>query len=84
MTNNSGTLYTGVTSDLERRVYEHKSKKIEGFTKRYNINRLIYFEEYQNIKDAIVREKVIKGWVRLKKLNLIKVLNPKWKDLSEK
>lgn len=82
MTNSSGTLYTGITNELKRRVYEHKNKLIDGFTKRYNITKLIYYEEYNKSIDAIAREKQIKGWIRKKKIDLIKSSNPKWEDLS--
>jgi putative endonuclease len=82
MTNRSGTLYAGVTNNLERRVFEHKQKKIPGFTKKYNIDRLVYNEETPNIEEAIAREKQIKGWLRKKKIALIESLNPVWKDLS--
>lgn len=83
MTNHSKTLYTGVTNDLKRRVYEHKSKLIPGFTSKYNINKLVYFEETPDINSAITREKQIKGWLRRKKIDLIESVNPEWKDLSE-
>jgi len=83
MTNHSGTLYVGVTNDLRRRVWEHKQKLIEGFTKRYNITRLIYYEETSDANAAIAREKQIKGWLRKKKVALIESVNPGWKDLSE-
>jgi putative endonuclease len=83
MTNKSRTLYTGVTNNLERRVYEHKHKSIPGFTSKYNITRLAYFEETDNISQAIAREKQIKGWLRVKKIALIESINPEWKDLSE-
>jgi putative endonuclease len=83
MSNKSGTLYTGVTNDLEQRVYQHKSKLIEGFTKRYNITRLVYFESTDDIAAAIAREKQIKGMLRSKKIELIKIMNPQWTDLSE-
>ena len=82
MTNNSGTLYTGVTNDLERRVAEHQSKLHDGFTKKYNITRLLYFEVASSINDAIAREKQIKSWRRSKKVELIVSLNPRWRDLS--
>jgi len=82
--NKSDMLYTGVTNDLERRVYEHKNKLIEGFTKRYNINKLVYFESTDDISAAIVREKTIKGMLRSKKIELIKTQNPFMVDLSEK
>lgn len=83
MTNRSKTLYTGVTHDLKRRVYEHKNKLIQGFTSKYNINRLVYFEETPEITSAISREKQIKGWLRMKKIQLIESINPEWKDLSD-
>lgn len=76
-------LYTGVTNDLERRIYEHKNKLIKGFTEKYNVNRLVYFDGTTDIKAAIEREKQIKGWTRQKKNNLIESVNPQWKDLSE-
>ena len=82
MTNKSGTLYTGVTNDLLRRVYEHKHKLISGFTSRYNITRLVYYEAASDIRAAIAREKQIKGWLRSKKIDLIESVNPTWKDLS--
>ncbi len=82
MTNTSKTLYTGVTNNLFRRVQEHKQGLIPGFTKKYNIKKLIYFENYSSINEAIQREKQIKGWIRTKKINLIESLNPQWKDLS--
>jgi putative endonuclease len=83
MNSPTGTLYTGVTKDLYERVKQHKNKEIEGFTKKYDITRLAYYEEYPDIRSAIVREKQIKGWRRSKKIGLIKSINPKWKDLSE-
>lgn len=81
MTNKSGTLYTGVTNNLERRIYEHKHHLIDGFTKKYKIGKLVYFEETNDINAAISREKQIKGWVRKKKIALIESINPHWKDL---
>ena len=83
MTSPSGTLYTGMTNDLKRRVYQHKHKLIEGFTEKYNVTRLAYYEETQDVQTAIAREKEIKSWRRSKKLELIKSLNPKWQDLSD-
>jgi putative endonuclease len=83
MTNKSGTLYTGVTNNLERRIYEHKHHLVKGFTNKYNINKLVYFEETNDINAAISREKQIKGWLRKKKIALIESINPGWKDLSE-
>jgi len=82
MTNKSGTLYTGMTNNLERRVSEHKQKKISGFTKKYNITKLIFFEWFTNPRDAIAAEKRIKGWTRAKKIKLTNDSNSEWKDLS--
>lgn len=83
LTSISGTLYTGVTNNLARRVYEHKNKLVPGFTSKYNVNRLVYFEVFSAPQEAIAREKQIKGWVRRKKLDLIESINPTWRDLSE-
>ncbi len=83
MTNKSGTLYTGITNNIRKRVYEHKNKLIPGFTKKYNISRLIYFETFGDVYSAIAREKTIKGWLRKKKIELIRETNPDWKDLAE-
>ncbi len=83
LTNKSRTLYTGVTSDLERRVYDHKQKLVPGFASKYNITQLVYFDETQDIQAAISREKQIKGWLRRKKIALIESVNPEGKDLSE-
>ena len=83
MSSVSGTLYTGVTNNLKRRVYEHQHKLIEGFTKKYNVTRLVYYEETADVQTALAREKQIKGWVRRKKIALIQSVNPKWQDLSE-
>ena len=82
MASRSRTLYTGVTNDLERRVYEHKRKLIDGFTSRYNIERLVFFEATEDVLSAIAREKEIKGWTRAKKIALIEGSNPTWEDLS--
>jgi putative endonuclease len=82
MTNRSKTLYTGVTNNLIRRVYEHKQKLIPGFTQKYKIDRLVYYEETLDIQAAIAREKQIKGWLRTKKIALIESTNPQWLDLS--
>ena len=82
MTNKSRALYTGVTNNLERRVYEHKQKLIPGFTAKYNISRLVYFEATEDIRAAIEREKQIKEWLRSKKVTLIESVNPSWTDLS--
>lgn len=85
MTNkNNRVLYTGVSNNFVRRVYEHKGKMIEGFTKKYNICKLVYFEFFDNPENAIRREKQIKGGSRIKKLKLINQFNHKWEDLSGK
>jgi len=76
-------LYTGITSDLKRRVYEHKEKFIDGFTKKYNIIKLVYYEIYGDPISAISREKQIKAGSRKKKINLIESINPKWNDLYD-
>ena len=75
-------LYTGVTNSLSRRIWQHKNKTLPGFTSRYNLNCLIYFEEFRDINDAIAREKQIKGWSRAKKTTMIAQENPRWNDLS--
>jgi len=79
----NGTLYIGVTSDLIKRIYEHKNKYVKGFTEKYSVDKLGYYEMFDNITDAIAREKQLKGGNRQKKLNLIKKMNPEWKDLYE-
>ncbi|UOY07430.1 GIY-YIG nuclease family protein [Muricauda sp. SCSIO 64092] len=79
----NGTLYIGMSNDLERRVFEHKNKLIEGFTKKYGLNRLVYFEVYQYVNDAILREKRIKKWKRQWKIELIEEENPEWDDLAQ-
>jgi putative endonuclease len=81
MTNRSRTLYTGVTSNLERRVYDHKRGMGSKFTSRYNITQLVYYECGSDVREAIAREKEIKGWLRAKKVALIESVNPEWKDL---
>ena len=83
MTSSTGTLYTGMTDNLARRVYEHKHKLSQGFTVRYNVNRLVYIESFGDVREAIAREKQIKSWRRSKKLALIRQSNPKWEDLSK-
>lgn len=84
MTNRkNGVLYTGVTNNLERRVYEHQSKLVPGFTSKYNCTRLVYYDYCNDIHGAIEREKQIKGWLRRKKIALIESENPERKDLSE-
>jgi putative endonuclease len=78
-----GTLYVGMTNDLEHRVYEHKHKVVPGFSAKYYTNRLVYYEVAGDPESAIAREKQIKGWTRAKKIALIESVNPKWLDLSE-
>ena len=82
MSNVSRTLYVGVTNDLLRRVYEHKQTLSHGFTSKYNLTLLVYFEATPDILAAIAREKQIKGWLRAKKVSLIESVNPEWLDLS--
>lgn len=83
MTNRSRVvLYTGVTNDLHRRVWEHTNKAVRGFTSRYNVDRLVYYEDYRDVRDAIAREKEIKGWRREKKNSLVESMNPRWRDLG--
>jgi len=76
------TLYTGMTGNLEGRIRQHKEKSVPGFTSQYDVARLVHYEEYQYVWDAIAREKQIKGWRRSKKIALIESLNPEWKDLA--
>ena len=83
MTNQSRTLYTGVTNDIKRRVYEHKASLAQGFARRYNIDTLVYVESFTDVYSAIEREKQIKRWRREKKLQLIARENPDWRDLSD-
>jgi putative endonuclease len=82
MASESGTLYTGMTNSLDRRVFEHKNHLIEGFTEKYNCNRLVWFEEWSDVRSAIDRETQIKNWRRSKKIALIEELNPHWNDLA--
>ncbi|HWP92907.1 MAG TPA: GIY-YIG nuclease family protein [Thermodesulfobacteriota bacterium] len=79
----NGTLYIGVTNDLSRRVYEHKNDMIEGFTKKYGLHTLVYFEQMEDVHSAIQREKRLKKWNRRWKIELIEKLNPEWMDLYE-
>ena len=83
MSNRTRVLYTGITNDLGRRVAEHKSRKFPGFTRKYNITRLVWFEEFDSINEAIECEKRIKGWRREKNKVMIEEMNPEWKDLAE-
>jgi len=79
----TGTLYIGVTNNLEKRVYEHKNKLIPGFTAKYNIDQLVFYQEFDRVEQAIEMEKKIKGWTRQKKIDLIRTINPGIKDLAE-
>ncbi len=79
----TGTLYVGITDNLERRIYEHKKKLIPGFTSKYNVDRLMFYQEFSKPQEAIEMEKKIKGWTRQKKINLIKLLNSDVKDLAD-
>src|ERR1700732_1192549 len=78
----SGVIYIGVTNDIERRVLEHKNKSVPGFSARYNLQKLVYFEVFGDVRAAIAREKELKGWIRRRKIALIESVNPKWNDLS--
>jgi len=82
MASESGVLYLGVTSNLSQRVFQHKQKAIVGFTQKYNVTKLVWFEPHASIRAAISREKEIKGWRRSKKVVLVESANPEWKDLS--
>jgi putative endonuclease len=84
LSSKSRVLYTGITNDLGRRVHEHKIAEADGFTKRYCVNRLVYYETFKYVGNAIRREKEIKGWLRDRKIALIEANNPTWEDLSEK
>lgn len=79
---NNNVLYIGVTSSLEKRIWEHKNKMTEGFTEKYNVNKLVYFEAFMDSENAIQREKQLKNWSRFKKDVLVNKVNPEWKDLS--
>jgi putative endonuclease len=79
---NNKVIYVGMTNDLQRRIYEHKNKSVRGFTSRYNVNKLVYFEHMTDVLQAIAREKEIKKWRREKKNRLVESMNPEWKDLS--
>ena len=75
-------LYIGVTSNLPKRLYEHRNGLVDGFTKKYNVHKLVYYEETSYLRSALEREKQLKGWTRAKKVALIQTMNPQWKDLS--
>ena len=77
-------MYIGVTNDLRRRLYEHKNEQIEGFTKKYHVNKLVYYETFSTSMEAIRREKQLKGWIRNKKIALINSMNSEWEDLFDK
>ena len=79
----NGTLYVGFTNEIERRILEHKQKSVKGFTSKYDVNLLVYFEEFEIAEDALLRERQMKKWKRVWKLKLIEKDNPQWKDLSE-
>ena len=79
----NGTLYVGVTNDLVRRMSEHKAKLVPGFTRQYDIDKLVYFEEYGSILEARARERTLKRWLRVWKLELIEKMNPEWRDLTD-
>ena len=83
MSSYRGTLYTGVTNDLNRRAYEHRHKLVPGFTKKYNVSRLVYWQATESLESAKVKEKQIKGWRRSKKVELIEAENPDWMDLAD-
>jgi putative endonuclease len=83
MASKSGTLYTGMTNNLDRRVFEHKNHRMPGFTDKYNCTRLMFFEAFSDPQNAIAREKQIKGWLRSKKIALIESMNPHWEDLAQ-
>lgn len=78
-----GSLYTGMTNHLKFRIWQHKIKKLKGFTSRYNLDKLVWYESFTRVVDAIAREKEIKGWRREKKIALIESMNPQWKDLYD-
>ena len=80
---NNNVLYTGVTNDLKRRLFEHKNKLIDGFTKKYNVHKLVYYEITTDVNSAIAREKQVKGWTRARKNNLVESKNSQWCDLAE-
>lgn len=79
----NGTLYVGVTNDLVRRMSEHKAKLVPGFTRQYGVDKLVYFEEYTSILEARARERTLKRWLRVWKLELIEKMNPAWRDLTD-
>ena len=84
MASRTKTLYIGVTNNLERRVWEHKAEMPSGFTRKYNVHKLVYYERFHSVRSAIEREKQLKGWLRLKKLALVESINPEWDDMAER
>ncbi len=78
----SRVLYTGVTNELQRRMFEHRRRGVPGFTQKYNVTQLMYLEAFRDVRDAIAREKQVKAWTRAKRVALIETINPQWKDLS--
>ena len=84
LTNKSDkVMYIGVTNNLRRRLYEHKNQLVEGFTRKYHVHKLVYYEAYKEVKDAILREKRLKALLRIRKNGLVETMNPEWKDLSD-
>jgi putative endonuclease len=83
MGSKSNVLYVGMTNNLQERVYQHKNKLVKGFTEKYNVDRLLFYQEFEDVNDAIEMEKKVKGWVRAKKMELIKTINPEFRDLTE-
>ena len=79
---NNKVMYIGVTNDLYKRIYQHKNKLVDGFTKKYNVTKLVYYESTEDVTSAIAREKQLKGWTRKKKDKLVVMINPEWKDLG--
>ena len=85
LTNKSNkVMYIGITNDLQRRLYEHKNELVDGFTKKYHVHKLVYYEGYKDVNDAIFREKKLKGLLRIRKNELVETMNPEWTDLSGK
>lgn len=82
MSNAARTLYIGVTNNLARRAHEHRSKSVDGFTRRYGIDELVYYEPFDDVRLALARERQIKGWRRSRKIELIEMMNPEWEDLT--
>jgi len=83
LTNRSKTFYVGITGKITQRIFQHKTGAFEGFTSRYNLDRLVYWEKFKHVNEAIAREKQLKGWSRIKKTQLIVGMNPTWEDLAE-